>query len=187
MDSAAPDVFAIAAVFNYWSIERLKLLEKASTFFRSADYNERRRALEVERRKVRHLFRSRDRHGRMRWAASWAHVSSVEARLNEVEQAGRPGNPDLFLYGLYVSFSSAVHASPNSLNEVLTVANGRLTAKPQPESDPQRNRFGALLTLMWTIETFASDARLRRGLQPEFRSLRDDIIQLAAYRRAVRH
>ena len=139
--------------FNYWSLERLKLLEKAATFFRPDDYDDRRRALESERRKVRHLFRSRDRQGTMRWAASWAQVSSVEARLNEVQQAETPWNPDLFLYGLYVSFSSAVHGSPNSLNEVLTITNGRLTAKSQPESDPWRNRFGALLTLMWTIET----------------------------------
>ncbi len=172
--------------FNYWSLERLKLLEKSATFFRPADFAQKKEALETERRKVRHLFRHRDRQGKMRWDVSWAQVSSVEARLREVQQAEAPDNPDLFLYGVYVLLSSAVHGSPNSLNQVLRVVNGRLSAKWQPESDPHRHRFGALLILTWTIETFATDAKLKQALHSDLRRLKEDIVGLATYRRAAR-
>jgi len=171
--------------FDFWSLERLKLLEKSATFFRPADFLQKKAALQVERRKVRHLFRHRDRQGKMRWDASWARVSSVEARLREVEEAAAQGDPDLFLYAVYVLLSSAVHGSPNSLNQVLSVANGFLAAKSRPESDPRRNQFGALLTLTWTIETFATDAKLKRAVGSHLRRIRADIVKLAAYRRAI--
>ena len=90
-------------------------------------------------------------------------MSSVEARLREVAEAKAQGNPD-----------------SNSLNQVLGVANGRLSAKPQPESDPYRHRFGALLVLTWTIETFATDAKLKRALQSDLRRLKADIVGLGA-------
>jgi len=172
--------------FDFWSLERLALLEKSATFFRPADLVQKLEALEVERRKVRHLFRHRDREGKMRWDRSWAQVSSVEARLREVEGAKAQGSPDLFMYGLYVLLSSAVHGSPSSLNQVLGIANGRLSAKSQPESDPSRHHFGALLVLLWTIETFATDAKLKRALQSDLRRLKAEIVGLAAYRRAAR-
>lgn len=171
--------------FDFWSLERLTLLEKAATFFRPADFLQKREALEVERRKVRHLFRHRDREGKMRWDRSWAQVSSVEARLREVEGDKAERNPDLFMYGLYVLLSAAVHGSPSSLNHVLGVVNGRLSAKSQPESDPSRHHFGALLVLMWTIQTFATDAKLKRALQPDLQRLNAEIVGLAAYRRAA--
>lgn len=148
---------------KYWPIERLRLLEKTATIFRPPDYNERKQALQAERAKVRHLFRFRDSQGKMQWAQSWASVSSVEARLTEVQKRERPGAaPDPFLYGMYISFSSATHGSPISLNEVLTVDGWRLIASSQPESRPDVHRRGAFILLAWTIEAFAEDARLRR-------------------------
>jgi hypothetical protein len=173
--------------FSYWSIERLRLLEKASTFFRPDDFAQRKTALEAERRKVRHLFRRRDKRGKMRWEAHWAKTPSIETRLSEVQKAvTRLEDPDLFLYGVYAYLSSAVHGSPNSINHILQISDGRLVSKVQPEIDPQRHRFGALLTLMWTIETFATDARLRRAVRPELRRLTQAIARLAQYRRVVR-
>jgi hypothetical protein len=148
---------------QYLPIDRLRLLEKAGTIFRASDYTARRRAFMAERRNVRHLFRFRDKNGKMQWAQSWASVSSVEARLAEVQKKEKPGSsPDPFLYGLYVSFSSATHGSPGSLIEVLDVVGGRLIPKRQPEVRPNAHQVGAFILLVWTIEAFAEDARLRR-------------------------
>ena len=148
---------------HYWSIDRLRLLEKAGTIFRAADYADRRRALIAERRKVRHLFRFRDKNGKMQWAQSWASVSSVEARLAEVQRKEKPAaKPDPFMYGMYISFSSATHGSPNSLVEVLEVAGSRLVPKSQPEMKPKAHYIGAFILLAWAIEAFAKDSRLRR-------------------------
>lgn len=148
---------------NYWSLERLRLLEKTRTIFLADDYAQRRRALIADRKKVRHLFRFRDKTGKMQWAQSWASVSSVESRLSEVLKKEKPNKAlDPFMYGMYVSFSSATHGSPNSLVEVLDVIQGRLVPKKQPERRPALHYTGALILLAWTIEAFARDARLRR-------------------------
>jgi hypothetical protein len=164
---------------RFWPIERLRLLEKASTIFKEADYGQKKQQVEAERRKVRQLFRFRDTKGKMRWAESWAKVNSIEARLVEVLRYEKPtGQPDPFMYGLYVSFSSAVHGSPNSLQEVLRVTNGRLVAAEQPESDPDRHLVGAFILLASTIEAFAEDARLRRALRADIRIVSSALEQL---------
>ena len=155
---------------KFWPIERLRLLEKAGTIFRPPDYDQRRQALEAERRKVRHLFRFRDKKGKMQWAQSWAAVSSVEARLAEVLRKEKPETqPDLFMYGMFISFSSATHGSPNSLAEVLRVDGGRLRPAEQPEARPKVHRTGAFILLAWIIEAFAEDARLRRQCRADIR------------------
>lgn len=171
---------------RFWPLERLRLLEKAASIFRADDYDDRKRMLEQRRRKVRRLFRLRDGTGKMRWARSWAQVESVEARLAEVQKQQNPTGPDLFQYALYVALSSVVHGGPSSLEQVLSVHHRRLGPTRQPESDPQRHVVGALLLLMWTIETFATDAKARRALQPELRDLRSDVTALGTSRKARR-
>ncbi len=157
---------------QYSSLDRLRLLEKAGTIFRPADYAERRKALIAERRKVRHLFRFRDKNGKMQWAQSWASVSSVEARLIEVQKKEKPtAKPDPFMYGMYISFSSATHGGPNSLVEVLDVVGGRLVPKPQPELKPSAHYIGTFILLVWAIEAFAKDSRLRRSCRNEINSV----------------
>ena len=165
--------------YQFWPIERLRLLEKTATIFRPEDYDQRKRALQAERNKVRHLFRFRDTKGKMQWAKSWAIVGSVEARLTEVQKKERPGTaPDPFLYGMYISFSSATHGSPNSLAEVLTVVEGRAMASPQPELRPNANKMGAFILLAWSIEAFAEDARLRRQCHADIRKVSTAVQEL---------
>lgn len=84
--------------YQFRPVERLRLLEKTATIFRPEDYDQRKRALQVERNKVRHLFRFRNPKGKMQWAHSWPTVGSVEARLTEVQKKEKPGAvPDPFL------------------------------------------------------------------------------------------
>ena len=164
---------------QFWSIERLKLLENTATIFKPPDYSERKRLLQIERAKVRNLFRFRDSSGKMQWAKSWASVSSVEARLVEVQKKEKPNDaPDPFLYGMYVSFSSATHGSPNSLNEVLTIDGAHVKASLQPESRPDNHRMGAFILLAWTIEAFAEDAKLRRRCRADLKKVRAAIKEL---------
>jgi len=75
------------------------------------------------------------------------------------------------MYGMYISFSSAAHGSPNSLVEVLDLVDGRLIPKRQPEVRPNAHHVGAFVLLVWTIEAFAEDARLRQQCGPDIRSV----------------
>jgi len=168
--------------WHYLPVERLRLLERAAMILRPNDYKARKRQLEQARRKVRHLFRLRDRNGKMRWARSWAQVESVEARLAEVQKKQNPSQPDLFQYAMYIYLSSVVHGSPLSVEQVLRIHNKRLRPARQPESDPERHVVGALALLMWTVDTFATDSKLKRALQPEISDLASAVGALAARR-----
>jgi hypothetical protein len=170
---------------QFWSLERLRILERSASVFRPNDYQEKRRLLEIERRKVRHLFRRRDKEGKLRWARDWASVSSVEARLTEIQKQGRPDGPvDAFLYGLYSRFSSAVHGSSNSLSEVLTVADGRVSSALHPEPHPNSHKKGAFIVLAASIEAFAKDAQLRRQCRGDIQKVSAIVEEL---RRRSRH
>ncbi len=156
---------------RHWPLDRLRLLEKAASIFRPNDYEDRKRLLEQARRRVRGLFRFRDRKGRMRWANSWAQVDTVEARLAEVQKNQNAGEADLFQYALYIALSSAVHGSPESVERVLRIHKQRLRPARQPEGDPERHARGALVLLMWTVDMFATDSKLKRALRPEIHGL----------------
>lgn len=123
----------------------------------------------------------------MRWAASWARVSSVEARLVEVQKKERPGSaPDPFLYGMYVSFSSATHGSPDSINDMFALVDGALLIKDQPERRPDLHRKGAFISLAWTIEAFLQDARLRRACQADVKEIFSAVRELKRRSRFLR-
>jgi hypothetical protein len=154
-------------------IERLKLVDKIARDIPPDQLATLRKRYVSERRSVRHLFQQRDKEGKLRWASSWASVTTVEGRLREVVKKEDPANPDLFLYTMYSDLSGTVHGRPGSLNEMFYVSDdGRLVVKTQPErQNPRRHLFGALVTLMWTIDALATDARLRKALGPERASL----------------
>jgi hypothetical protein len=167
-------------------LERLKILRQLNAVIKNSEHQEMRRRLEGERRKVRYLFRSRDSRNRMQWAKSWAAVPSVEARLNEVLSAERPDRPpDPFHYALYISFSSAVHGSPGSLNEVVQLDGDKLVAKDQPETNPTAHRHAAAAVLAWTITAVVKDARLKRQLRRELNPLDLAMADLRARARAA--
>jgi hypothetical protein len=165
---------------RYGPLERLRLLERVAPELPQADYAAKKLHFKHERSRVRHLFRTRDSKGKLRWADSWATVNSVERRLQEVMTREQPANPDMFLYGLYILLSSAVHGSPGSLDEMFKVQADRLVTKAQPEDDPELHLVGALLVLVWTIDAFASDAGLKRALGTDWRELSKSVKQFAS-------
>ena len=165
---------------RFLPIERLRLLEKTATIFRSVDYERKKKQFEAERRKVRHLFRFRDSKGKMRWARSWAADRSVETRLTEIKQTERPGGKvDPFLSGMYISFSAATRGSPISLEEVLRAEDHRLVAVTQPEVRPDAHKIGAFILLVWTIEAFTEDARLKHQLRGELQEVSSAFAKLS--------
>jgi hypothetical protein len=99
-------------------LELLRVQTSLHATLAPAEYQATKRNLERQRRDVRHLFRFRASNGMMRWAKSWASVSTVEARIQEVRAAEAPGNPDPFMYAMYSWISSAVHGGPHSVNEM---------------------------------------------------------------------
>jgi hypothetical protein len=163
-------------------IERLKILKQMNSIMKEAHYEQMKQRLEAERSKLR-VFRFRDSKNKMQWAKSWAAVSSVEARLTEVLSAERPDKPvDPFWYGMYISFSSATHGSPGSLNEVVQRDGDRLVAKEQPEIKPSAHQRVAAIVLAWTIAAVTEDVRLRRQLRRELKPL--DLAMAALQARA---
>lgn len=156
----------------FWPLEQLKLLQKMVTVLKTDQYDALVRRYEGERRNVRHLFRYRDKNGKMQWARSWAAVDSVEARFAEILKKEKPRVPvDPFLYGMFISFSTATHGGPSSINDLLRLENDRLVAKPQPESNPSVHLQGAASLLSWTIEAFAEDAKLKHQLRDQLAPL----------------
>ncbi len=149
---------------SYQPLELLRVHAQMRDTFSQAEFEQAQRNLEAQRRRVRHLFRFRDRKGRMQWVRSWARVSSVEARLREVRSAETPGQPDPFLYGLYAWISSAVHGGPNSVNEVLTKRGNSLVATRQPEHNPTAQFRGAAIVLLYTFEAAVEDLGLKQLL-----------------------
>lgn len=147
---------------GYQPLELLRVLPGMRNIFNQEEFKQTKRNLELQRGRVRHFFRFRDKKGKMQWARSWAKVSSVEARLREVKSAETPGQPDPFLYGLYAWISSAVHGGPNSLQEVLRKKGSSLVAKGQPESNPTAQFSGAAAALAYTIEAAVEDLGLNR-------------------------
>lgn len=146
----------------YQPLELLRIHAAMWYTFSQEEFKRTQRNLEAQRRRVRHLFRFRDKKGKMQWARSWAKVDSVEARLREVRSAETTGQPDPFLYGLYAWISSAVHAGPNSLKEVLRKRGNSLVAKGQPEKNPTAQFTGAAAVLAYTVEAAVEDL----GLEP---------------------
>jgi len=172
---------------RFTSLEKLKILKQMNTLLKQGDGEQIRKQLEAERRQVRHLFRFRDSKNKMQWAKSWAAVSSVEARLAEILSTERPGKQvDPFMYGMYISFSSATHGSPGSINDVLRLDGGRLLARDQPETKPDVHKSGAAILLAWTIEAVTEDARLKRQLRSQLEPLDTAMSELREQARKAR-
>lgn len=171
---------------RFWPIERLKLLEMFAPEMPQDEVAQKRRTFIHERHRARHLFRTRDKKGKLHWAKSWASAPSVEQRLKEVAATEQPDNPDFFLYTLYASLSAAVHGSPGSVEQMLHVVDGQLVAKVQPETDPTRHFFGALITLTYMIEAVAEDSELEAALRPQLQAHSARVRALASQRKQSR-
>jgi len=154
---------------RYEPLERLRIHRNMSTAMPPAKYMASKSCLEAERRKVRHLFRFRDRNGHMHWAKDWAIVNSVEARLGEIISNDKPAalKADLWLYSLYSLLSSAVHGGPISVQEVLAKRQDILVAARRPEPRPQTHLTGAAAVLAWTMQAAAEDLRINPSLRRE--------------------
>jgi hypothetical protein len=121
---------------------------------------------------VRHLFRVRDKNNRLRWATSWAYpMSSVASRMNDVRLSRATTPQDNEWYGVYRWMSWVVHASPQSLNAVVTLTGPMKPAK-QPVKDPSMPPFVACVLLLSVVDVLANDLKLTNSLEPEFSRLK---------------
>ena len=152
---------------SYQPLELLKVHRSMQSAMSPAEYKAAHRNLVNQRRQVRHLFRFRDKNGKLRWARSWAQVSSIAARLDEVQASENPAGPDPFLYAMYAWFSSTVHGGPNAMKEIFTLRNGKLVPRKQPENVPGGHYVGAAAALAFTLEAAAEDLQLSRNFRGE--------------------
>ena len=151
-------------------LERLKISNSLSESMDPNEYAARSKKLKAMCAKVRHLFRLRNKKGKLVWAESWASVTSFEGRLMKVLNKPKTKKPDKFLYGLYRFFSSTVHGGPMSMSQVLE-SSPTIRAKLQPESEPEKQIRGAFLILIHSIRTLAEDTSMIGNLEPELSKL----------------
>lgn len=161
---------------KFQPLEMLSILENLSDSMDPAIYQSNLRKYKSGRSKFRHLFRNRNKKGKLRWDNNWARGFSLKDRLKDVLQA-ETGKFDRFLYAIYGWSSSAIHGGPTSISEVLE-KNVRLRAKIQPEKDPAAQIVGAFVGLMATIEALAEDSGVVDQLSPELNKLRNALEKL---------
>lgn len=130
-------------------VEQLQALQDFPPELRGTGYEARVARLTQRRTELSGEFREVDARGKARWAKSWAAVSSVDARMAEVQAAvtgeGKPA--DRFLYLLYRWFSGVVHGSPHALGELMQVAPGGWAARSASELATDRSMWGAALAV----------------------------------------
>src|SRR5262249_15192449 len=119
---------------------------------------------DAQRRRVRHLFRFRDRTTlKLSWSKHWATHAAFRARFIEVKsvQAARAKKPvgDDFTYGVYRWMSFAIHGGPLSLSEVVSNSAGRPIASRQPESAWDAHTASVAIGTLLTIKAVAEESR----------------------------
>jgi hypothetical protein len=155
---------------RYQPIDKLKCLEAMPTVIAPPKRQSIMKRLKGERSKTRHLFRFRDKNGTWRWARSWAYpVSSIAGRVAELRLSAPTTPNDNYWYGLYRWMSWIVHASPQSLEAMLS-ANGTLKPR-QPLEDPSLPLTLAWVLLLSIVGFLADDLKLAKALEPELSRL----------------
>jgi hypothetical protein len=154
-------------------LEMLNILKDLSNSIEPAIYSSNLKKYKSERAKFRHLFRTRNKDGKLRWENNWARGLSLKDRLKAVLQ-DETGKSDNFLYAIYGWSSSAIHGGPASISEVLE-KNVRLQSKIQPEKDPSAQIKGAIVVLMATIEALAEDSGVFENFNVEIKKLENDL------------
>lgn len=136
------------------------------------------------RAEVRRMFRVKDRTGHLKWARTWATVSSFESRLRQVLHRHRAGDSldSDFFYGLYIWFSSTVHGGPRSFRSVVHYVGRQPQPVEQPEPDPRAQMAGALAVLQAHITALARLTGLTRMLEPSLSTLTRDVKALSKAR-----
>lgn len=155
---------------RYQAIYKLKCIDAMPTLLPPPKLQSMLKRLKAERSETRPLFRFRDKKGNLQWARSWAYpVNSVEGRVRELRLSAPTTPQDNYWYGVYRWMSWIVHASPQSLEAMLT-ANGTLKPK-QPLEDPNLPLTLAWVLLLSIIDFLATDLKLRKALEPELSRL----------------
>jgi hypothetical protein len=91
--------------------------------------------------------------------------------MHEVRLSPGTTPQDNYWYGVYSWMSWIVHASPQSLNAVVTLT-GPLKPTKQPINDPSMPHFVAYVLLLSSVEVLADDLKLTQALEPEFSRLK---------------
>jgi len=157
---------------RYQAIDKLKSINAMPTMFTPHQLRSIRARLKTRRSKARHLFRVRDKNGKLRWATSWAYpISSVASRMSEVRLHPGTTPQDNEWYGVYSWMSWVVHASPQSLDAVVTLT-GPLRPAKQPIKDPSMPTFVACVLVLSIVGVLANDLKVTKALEPEFSRLK---------------
>jgi hypothetical protein len=157
-------------------LDQIKILEDLPDFYDPTEYQLKLKDFKTKRAKVRHLFRHRNREGKLKWDRSWASSASLESRLRDVLKS-ETGNYDAFLYSLYRWISSAIHGEIHSFREVLDPVEP-LKARSQPERNPVAQIVGAFAILISTIRALAMDAQELVSVEADLLRLEDVLRRL---------
>lgn len=163
---------------KFHPLEQLKILKDLSDFYDPTEYQLKLKSFKTKRATVSHLFRHRNKKGKLEWDRSWASSASLESRLRDVLKS-ETGNYDAFLYSLYRWTSSAIHGGIHSFREVLESVDPP-QAKSQPESNPVAQIVGAFAILISTIRALAMDAKELVSIEAQLQRLEAVLSRLKA-------
>ncbi|MES2177798.1 MAG: DUF5677 domain-containing protein [Gemmatimonadota bacterium] len=153
-------------------LDTIRIMENWPESDWGTDHHSELAKLKRSRRRHRHLFRKKDSKGVLRWARTWADVSSLEARIAEVHRTARAG----LMYAFYGAFSGTAHGSPYSFTEVLTRGSKGPRARTKAEMSTRQALSGAGMALLAAMVSVCTDLdrpeSLRLRVQSEFDAYR---------------
>ena len=157
-------------------LEELNILREWPPELKTAKFKAEYRRLIQRRSELRHLFRRRNRQGKLEWARDWA-GRSLEARIREIEKRKPHDQITDVAYGLYRWLSSGAHGGPQSLGAVLSPTRFGLRPKSQPEltQAPVLTAMGTLL--LGVLSHAARDLNFSDGMKKELARLRVQILK----------
>lgn len=159
---------------KFQDLERLVISNNLSSLMDPHEYAVQSKKLKGRCAKISHLFRKRNKKGRLVWSKSWASVTSFESRLRQVLKS-EIDKPDDFLYGLYRSLSSVVHGGPMSHDDVM-----KDWLKLRTDSEPEKQIIGGFIILLDSIRTLAEDTSMIKIIETELSKL-----EKIAYRKTM--
>lgn len=164
---------------KFHTLEKLTIMSDYPPEWKLGSYHSKVRQLEHDRAKLRHLFRRKDKNGRLYWAKSWAQVESLEARISQVQRASGASSEDRFMYALYRWFSSAAHGGPQSFADVLSVEKTRVRARMTAEMSNGRSMKSAASVLLVITAAAIADTSVSTDLAVRVRGVFEELKSIA--------
>lgn len=171
--------------YKWGALELLRLAPELPAEQLDARAKEAVASLTRRRAKYRHLFRVRDKNGKLRWVSDWAD-RSFAARIREVEvgKGGLTRSHDDFTYVVYRWLCGTSHGSPSAYWDMMEAGPGAPNSKASPDSNLRATLGGSTVLLLGILTHCETDLNFSMSMQARLSRLSERLGQLLADERA---